>query len=317
MKSIYLLVIVLTLLLPFNPAFSKESQELRKQRQSAQKERQQNKNDRAAELREATQSFREFARDLKTDYKTKLKELDTDFELKQVELRADRDTKIAESEAEYQRKLTSLFMRPGTQFDEAAMQNLQTEGQAYADELFGARKEFDKRFHLERMANEQRKADLLEQQDRTAMDEAGNLGLTKTYTPILATPIGDSLTKQEESWNARERKEVAKIETQNAKVLTEFVNGAALRAWEMKNLEADFNLTCDEKRERHALDSQQLFYNAIFMQAAQGGKVDQQELMARVSELSKETKLIMIKYKKIRDQNRIKRREQRKKILGR
>lgn len=312
----YVFAIVLLLLsLPLDPALSKESKELRKQRQAAQKERQQQKKNRTAELRQATRAFRDFTRNLKTDYKAKLKELDVAFELEQVALRADRDAKIAAAEAEYQQKLMGLLTRPDKPYNEAAIEALQTQGKGYADELFNVKKEFDMQLHRAQMALEQQKADLLAERDRTALDKAAKLGLTKDYTPILATPIGDDLTKREIAWNERERKEVDKIAAKNRKLLSEFVNGAALRAWEMKNLETDFHLACDEKRELHELDAQQLFYNTIFVQAAQGGQVDQQDLMAKISEISKQNKLIKIKYKKIWDQNRIMRREERKKIL--
>jgi hypothetical protein len=53
------------------------------------------------------------------------------------------------------------------------------------------------------------------------------------------------------------------------------------------------------------------------MQAAQGGEANQQDLMNRMTELNKEKQLIKIKYKKIKDKNRINRREEKKKIQGR
>jgi hypothetical protein len=45
--------------------------------------------------------------------------------------------------------------------------------------------------------------------------------------------------------------------------------------------------------------------------------VSQQEIMARMTELNKQNQQIKIKYKKIRDQNRIKRREEKRKLQGR
>jgi hypothetical protein len=53
------------------------------------------------------------------------------------------------------------------------------------------------------------------------------------------------------------------------------------------------------------------------MQPAQSGETARQDIMSRVTELNKEKQLIKIKYKKIKDQNRIKRREEKKKIQGR
>ena len=273
------------------------------------------KKDRTAQLQEARRAFRDFTRNLKTDYKAKLKELDVAFELKEVELRAERDAQIAAAEAEYQQKLMGLFMRPGAAPQETAIEALQAQGKAYADDLFQVKQAFDEQRYQAQMDLEQQKSDLLAEQDRAALDEAAKLGLSQDYAPILATPIGDGLTKQETAWNDRERKEVEKLAAQNHKLLREFANGAALRAWDMNNMETDFKLASDEKRELHELDAQQLFYNTIFVQAAQGGEIDQQELMAKVTEIGKQNKLIKIKYKKIRDQNRILRREEKKAIL--
>ena len=71
----------------------------------------------------------------------------------------------------------------------------------------------------------------------------------------------------------------------------------------------------NEKAELHALESKQVFYNPLFMQAAQGQQVDQQKVLAQIAELN-EKKLINIEYRKIRDKRRITRREERKAILA-
>jgi len=60
-----------------------------------------------------------------------------------------------------------------------------------------------------------------------------------------------------------------------------------------------------------------MFYNSLLMQSGQDGAVAQQEFLSRLAELNKEKQLIKIKYKKINDQNKIKRREEKKKIQGR
>ena len=62
-----------------------------------------------------------------------------------------------------------------------------------------------------------------------------------------------------------------KLEKRNRKTVSAFRNGGKLRKWEIEKLNEDFKLTWDEKAELHALDSQQLFYNAMFMQAPPGG----------------------------------------------
>ena len=316
-KILYLPLLTLALLFAFHPAVADDSKELRKQRQAAQKERQLQRKERSTEIKEAKKAFREYSRGLKKEYKEQVKELDTEFELRSVELKADQDAKVADAEANYQKKLSTLFMTPGAKFDEQTITQLEAEGKAYADELFTLRRQSAEQLHKERIAKEEQKNELLNERDRMALEEASALGLTKEYEPILATPIGDGLTKQEERWNEKEQKEVIKLQANNQKTLREFRNGEKLRNWEVQNLNEDFKLTWDEKAELQALDSQQTFYNSIVMQAAQGGEVDQQAFMSKMVEINKEKKLINIKYKKIRDQNRIKRREQKKEIVSR
>ncbi len=315
-RVLYLPLLALVLASFANPAPAAESKELRKQRQDAQKERQAQKNERNSEINEATTAFREFTRELKVDYQEQTRELDTDFELRRVELKADHDARIAGAEAEYQKKLSSLFMKPGGEFDQQAMERMQAEGKAFADEQFALNRQSAEEFHRERIANQERKNALLTEADQMALDEASSLELTGQYPPILATPMGDGLTKQEQRWNKQEKKEVAKLEKRNRNTLSAFRNGGKLRKWEIENLNEDFKLTWDEKAELHALDSQQLIYNAMFMGAAQGGTVDQQDFMAKLAEINEQKKLINIEYRKIRDQNRIKRRKEKKAILA-
>ncbi len=315
-RILYLPLLALALASLANPATAAESKELREQRQVAQKERQAQKKERTSEINEATRAFREYTRDLKVDYQEQVKELDTDFEMRRVELKADHDVRIAGAEAEYQKKLSSLFMNPGREFDEQAMERMRAEGKRFADEQFALKRQSAEELHRERIASEERKNELLTEADQMAVDEASSLGLTRKYPPILATPIGDGLTKQEQRWNKQEKKEVVKLEKRNRKTVSAFRNGGKLRKWEIEKLNEDFKLTWDEKAELHALDSQQLFYNAMFMKAAQGGKVDQQDFMAKLAEINEQKKLINIEYRKIRDQNRIKRRKEKKAILA-
>ena len=314
-RILYPPLLALALLSLLNPATADESKELRKQREAAQKERKTQKSERSKEISEGTKDFREYVRDLKMDYQEQVKELDTEFELQRVELKADHDARVAGAEAEYQKKLSSLFMRPGAEFDDQAIKQMQAEGKAFADELFALKKQSAEELHREQIAKEERENALLSERDRMALDEASTLGLTGKYSPILATPIGDGLTKEEERWNERERKEVVKLEDRNKKTVSKFRNGEKLRKWEIGNLNEDFKLIWDEKAELHALDSQQIFYNAMFMQAAQGGQVDQQKLMADMAEINEKKKLITIEYRKVRDKNRITRREEKKAIL--
>jgi hypothetical protein len=98
--------------------------------------------------------------------------------------------------------------------------------------------------------------------------------------------------------------------------LKEFRNGEKLRAWERKNLDEAFKLKWDEKEEGHKLNIEQTFYNSLLLQANQGAKINQQDIMAKFAEINKQNQLIKIKYRKVRQQNNIKRREEKKKILS-
>lgn len=305
----------LVLAMPFTLLAADESKELRKQRQTAQKERQTRKNERSKAISDATRAFRDYARILKSDYQERVTALNTEFELNRVELKAQHDARVAGAEAEYQQKLSELFMNTDSGFDEQTMKRLQAEGRAFADQLFSLKMQSAEELHAERIANEERKNALLTQRDAMALEKADSLGLTKSYSPILATPIGDGLTEQEEQWNEREKNEVAKLEERNRKLLWEYRNGERLRRREIDNLNEDFKLVWDEKSELHALDSDQIFYNAMMMRASQGGEINQRKFMNAMAELDKKKQLIKIEYKKIRDQNRIKRREEKKKLL--
>ena len=315
-RFFYLPLLILALFFAFNPATADDGKELREQRQAVQKERQAQKKERSKEINEAKRAFREYTRELKMEYQEQVKELGTEFELSRVELKADHDARVAGAEAEYQKKLSGLFMNPGVEFDEQTIGQLQAEGKSFSDELFALKKQSAEESHRERIANTERKNKLLMERDRMALDEASALGLTKDYAPILATTIGDGLTKNEERWNEKEKKEVVKLKERNQKTVSEFRNGEKLRNWEIQKLNEDFTLTWDEKTELHALDSQQLFYNTMLMQGAQGEQIDQQAFMSRIADVNKKKRLINIKYKKTRDQNRIKRKKEKKDILS-
>ena len=177
-RILYPPLLALALLSLLNPATADESKELRKQRQAAQKERKTQKSERSKEISEGTKDFREYVRDLKMDYQEQVKELDTEFELQRVELKADHDARVAGAEAEYQKKLSSLFMRPGAEFDDQAIKQMQAEGKAFADELFALKKQSAEELHREQIAKEERENALLSEVDRMALDEASSLGLT-------------------------------------------------------------------------------------------------------------------------------------------
>jgi hypothetical protein len=304
------------LLFVFNPVVAIDSKELRKQQQVAQKERQARKNERTKGINESRKVLKEYSHELKMEYQEQTKELDTEFDFRRVELRAIHEAKIAEAEAENQKKMSALFMTPGLQFDENTVEQLQAEGKIFADEVFAIRKQSAEVLHQEKIANEERKNTLLTERDSKVMDKASTLGLMQDYVPILATPIGNGLTEREEKWNAKEKKEVDKLKERSLKNLRDFRNGEKLRAWEIGVLNEDFKLAWDEKTELHALDSQQTFFNTLYMQSLQGKPVNSQDLMSEIAEINKKKKLINIEYKKIRDQNRIKRRKEKKDILA-
>lgn len=312
----YPVILALAVFLSFDASAANESKELQKQRQAAQKERQNQKNQRSREISDGTKAFREYARELKSEYGPRANELDTQFELKRIELGAEHDAEVARAEADYQQKLSGLFTKSGQEFNEQTVAQLQADSRAFAEELFSIRKQAAQKVHQARIAKEERKNALLTERDRMVLDRANAAGLTKSYAPILATPIGGSLTEQEKKWNEREKNEVAKLEERNRKSLAEFRNGEKLRSWEIQNLNEDFKLTWDEKAEVHALDAEQILYNSMLTQAVQAGAFDQQKFMNQMAELGKKKQLIKIEYKKIRDQRRIERREERKKIVA-
>ncbi len=315
-RSFYLPLFIFALLLVFTPALANDSKELRKQRQEAQKERLIQKKERSEQIQDSTRDFREFTKQLTEEYREQASELDIEFQLTKVELQSEHDAKVAEAEAENQKKLTELFMTPGITFDQETIEKLQSDGKAYSDELFALKKQAAEKLHQVKITHEERKNELLNKNDNKALEEAESLGFNKEYAPIEATPLGDGLTRQEERWNETEKKEISKIKEKNQQIMSPFRNGEKLRKWEIQNMNKDFKITWEEKAELQALEAKQLFFNTMFMQAAAGEKVDQKAFMDELADINKEKKLINIKYKKIADQNTIKRRQEKKKLLN-
>jgi len=314
---LYSFLLAFAFVSPAGLAAADDSKELRKQRHEAQSARQQQVQQRNREINQASRAFRDYTRDLKREYRGQAKDLDTGFRLREVELKGDHDARVAGAEAEYQNKLASLFMKPGVEFSDATVQQMRAEAKAFSDALFELKKQSAEQLHQALIANEKSKNALLTEMDQMALEEAESLGLSRTYAPILATPIGDGLTTAEQRWNDKEKRDVVKLEERNSKALSEFRNGAALRNWEIENLNEDFKLAWEEKARLHALDSEQGFYNTLFMQAARGQQFDQQKFMAQMAELNERKKLVAIEYRKIRDKNRITRREEREAIIAR
>jgi len=315
-KKICLYLLMPTLFFINTSTLAEDSKELRKQQYAAQKERQVKKKERREEVKEAKAEFREYTRELKTEYREKLKDIETEFELKRVELEANHDSKVAVADAEYQKKFSDLFMKQNAKYDEKTIERLQQEGKVFADELFSLKKQSAEEIYQARVVNVENNNKLLLDRDRLALDKASELGLTKDYAPVLATPIGSTLTKKEKRWNEKEKKAVIKLKKANRKLLSKFRNGEKLRNWQIKLMNDDFKLTWDEKSELHGIDSQQLFFNTLIMRAMLGEQFDQESFMSKIAENNKQKNLIKIKYKKIRDQNEIKRRKEKKDILS-
>jgi hypothetical protein len=309
-------MISLAVVLPVGTSVAVDDKSVKAERQETQKLRQQQKNERSREIQDASRSFREFTRDLKKEYQERARDLDTNFKLQQVDMKAERNSKIAETEAEMQQKTTQLFLNPSESNDDAALDQLKADMKSYSDQLFEIKKQAAIEEHSESMKNELEKHRLMDERDAAALDMASDLGLRGKYEPILAKPIGDGLTKQEKDWNAREKKEVEKLFNRNQRLLGEFLYGKELRGWELDNKRADFDLGWQKKSELHTLNLEQSYYNSLFMQSSTDGEFDQKAFNERISEIQKQNRLINIKYKKIRDKNRIKRTEQRRGIVA-
>jgi hypothetical protein len=316
-RTIVAFMMLLSLVaLPAGTAGAQTDKELRDQRSAAQKERNEKKKERDREIADASRELREHARELDTEYREKLRQVDVDFELKKVELQAGHQTKVATAEAEFQKKLSAAMMAPGAQDLQQRMTKLEAEMKAMSSELFKLKQEAAGIEHKERMAVEARKHEMLGEMDQAVLRKAESLGLTREYAPILASPIGGALTRPEEQWNERERKEVKAIAERNGKALAKYANGAKLREWERANMEEDFRLAWEEKRELNELASQRMLFGAFMLQADPSKPTDAQSLTDRLAEVERQEKLIKIRYDQLRKENAIKRREERRKLGG-
>ncbi len=313
---LYIPLFTLVLLFVFGSAIANSSKELRQQQKAAQKERQVEKKERTEKFKASQKEFKAYAKVLKKEYQEQLADFKIDFDLKRADLQAEHEVKVAEASAENEKKTMGLFMNANLKFDQSTLERLQKEAKTYSDELFVLKKQSAEDMHLERVAFEKRNNKLLAEGEQKAQDKASELGMTKDFSPIIASPIGGSLTRSEQRWNEKENKEVIKLKEKNIKIIRKFKNGKKFRNWELQNINDDFKLTWQEKSDLHELDSQYVFFNAMLMQAFQGGQIDQQEFVDEISEINKKKKLINIEYKKIREKNRIIRNKERKEILN-
>ena len=312
-KKIYLTIFTLAFLTIVGTAEAVTDKELRQQQKEALKERMALKKERSENYREAQKDFREYIKTIKKENREQVSDLKVDFDLKRTELEAEHEAQVAEAATENEKKTMNLIMNAN--FDQAALEQLQKDAKIYSDELFSLKKQLAEKVHLERIEFEKQKNKLYEESDQKALDKASELGMTKDFSPILAKPIGGSLTKSEERWNEREEQEVIKLKEKNHKMLTDYRNGKKLRDLEIQNLNEDFKLQWEEKSEIHNLDAESFLFNSLMIQGFQGGQINQQELINKVSEINKKKKLIKIEYKKIREKNRIKRNKTKQDIL--
>jgi hypothetical protein len=288
--------------------------ELRIQRSEAQKERQQQRTLRNQGLADATRAFRTDAASLEAEYKERGRGVDTEFKLEEVRLRAEIDARVAGLEAELQKRFNANLMVGGEQDLAARLQAMEQEMKAHQDRLFEARRDGAATIHAARLRAEERKDALFREMEERALARAAELGLTTSPEPILATPIGGELTRQEEQWNEREQTEVERTAERNAKLLARFRTGERLRSWERANLDADFELEWQERSELHALQSQASLFNVFLLQPAGAEGFDQQAFMDRLAENAEQQRLIKIRYEQTRRENAIKRREEKRSI---
>ena len=316
MKVLASLLIAFSLLAP-NIAFAAEDKAIKEQRREAAKQRQQQKNQRNIEIREASKEFREYARELKKQYTEQARDFDTDYRIQQAELQAEQSSETAIAEAELQEKIMQLFLNPQNGDNEGSIDRLKDDMQQHTQRLFEIRKKSALVKHQHNIDHELKKHRLMSERDQDALNKAEELGLRGEYSPIIATAIGDGLSKQEETWNQRELKEVKKLSDANQRLFAEFLYGAKLREWEIQNRRDDFDLRWQKEAELHQLNSELSFFNSLSLMSSDNTPEDQQALTRRMTELNKQNRLINIKYKKYSDQNRIRRKEEKRKIMGR
>jgi len=317
-KSLVAIMLSLAIMLPSSPVYSAaDDKEIKAQRREAQKQRQLEKNERNKNNNEAIKEFRIFVRILKKEYQEKARDMDIEFKLRRVELNAQRSIEMAEAEAELQQSLSQMMLNIQNLNTQEAIDKFKTDMKAHSDKSFEIKKQAALEEHKELIKNENKKSRLMSERDQLIMDEAKTLGLQSKHKPILAQPLGDGLTTSENRWNERELKEVNKIYANNQRQLGEFIWGSKLRKFKIENRQEDFDLKWQKQSELNALSSEQSFFSLLMPMTEGNTQDNQQEMIKRMTEAAKQNKLINIKFKKFRDQNNIKRREQERKIKGR
>jgi hypothetical protein len=311
---LYALVFTLTLPAAFSPVLAQTDKELRSQRTAAHKERQDVRKTRNQQINDAIRAYRDYSKELEQEYAPRLAELDTEFELTRVRLQAEQDTRIANAEAEFQKKLSASMTESLTANVPDRLRMMEEQTKTWSRQLFEIREEAATLLHGERMSHEARKEALYSDLDGRALAKAEELGLLQEPQAILAQPIGGELTRTEMNWNTREQKEIEKTRERISRTLANHRHAGKLRAWARQNLEDDFRIDWEEKRELHQLEAQKSFTNAYLVQPNSGQAANYQSIMAQLAELAQQEKLIRIRYEQTRQENKIKRREEKKRL---
>ncbi len=309
------LVVAAVAFIPPASSLAADDKAIAAERREAQKQRQQQKSERLKKNNAALKQFRKFVSETKRDYRERARELDTEFRLQRTELQAERQMKTAEAEAELQQNITQLFLNPQSANDPQQVEKLKADMKAYQDKMYEIRKQAALEEHEEFIANETRKHELMTERDNRAMDEATALGLLDKYEPILAAPIGGSLTPSEERWNEREKTDVERLFKNNQRQVAEFSYGGALREWEIENKREDFKLEWEKRAKLHELSAEQQYFNSLMFSG--GNPQNQQEMAKQLSELSKKSRMINIEHNKNNKLNQTRRNQEKRKIMGR
>jgi len=241
--------------------------------------------------------------------------LDVEFRLQRTELRAERQIKTAEAEAELQQNMTQMFLNPSSAENPQHLEKFKAGMKTYQDKMYEIRKLAAQEEHEEFIANEIRKHELMTERDNRAMEEAKSVGLLDKHDPILATPIGGSLTPNEERWNEREKADVERLYKNNQRRVAEFSYGSKLRKWEIDNKREEFKLEWEKRAKLHELNAEQQYINNLMFSGS--NPENQQEIAKRLSEISKKSRVINIDHDKKSKLIRIRRNEEKRKIVGR
>ncbi len=303
---------------PSQAILAADNADAKAQRKAAQTERQQLRKARNKENQRNVKEFRTFTKSLKKEYKERGRGLDADFKVQSLELKAERDLDITAAEKELQKSMTEMMFNYQNRDNQQTIEQLRANMEKHRDRVFAIRRESALAQHKQLIEYEKKKHQLYTEQDRKALDMARKLRLTEQREPIMASAKGGELTDQETRWNEKEVKQVEKLYASNRRLLSEFHYGEELRQWEIRNKQEDFELEWKKKEELHKLNNQQTYYS-LLSTAFAGGKeqIDPKEISEQLAELNAQTKSINIRYNKIRDQNKVRRKEEKRDITGR